>query len=263
MRGPDVREVQTRLKQQGFYWGVVDGIYGQATADAVRRFQLAHDVQADGEVGATTWFLIGLPPIPTPRTNYLITIDLSTHRLYLRLSGRTVRVFPVAVGAPETPTPVGRWVIVQKALNPGGPFGARWMRLSIPWGGYGIHGTDEPESVGQAVSHGCIRMREQDLVWLYDQVPIGTLVITTGGGEWGTVLVPGEAAGPDVERVQRQLEALGYYRGPINGTYDTVTAEAVRRFQQDQGLAADGIVGPNTYDALQKAYDKLTGAVQP
>jgi L,D-transpeptidase ErfK/SrfK len=263
MRGPDVREVQTRLKEQGFYWGIVDGIYGQATADAVRRFQVARDIQADGEVGSTTWSLIGLPPIPTPRTTYLITIDLVARRLFLQQHGRTVRIFPVAVGSPETPTPAGRWVIVQKQLNPGGPFGARWMRLSIPWGGYGIHGTDDPESVGKAVSHGCIRMRQQDLEWLYDQVPLGTLVITSGGGPWGTVLVPGEAAGPDVERVQRQLEALGYYRGPINGRYDTVTAEAVKRFQQDRGVTADGIVGPATYEELQKAYDTLTGAVAP
>lgn len=139
MQGPDVREVQTRLKEKGFYWGTIDGVYGQATADAVRRFQLAHDIQADGEVGSSTWSVIGLPPVPTPRTKYLITVDLSTRKLYLKLAGRTIRVFPVAVGSPATPTPVGRWVIVQKEMNPGGPFGARWMRLSIPWGGYPIH----------------------------------------------------------------------------------------------------------------------------
>lgn len=106
-------------------------------------------------------------------------------------------------------------------------------------------------------------MREPDLIWLYDQVPLGTLVITSGGGEWGAVLEPGQAAGPDVERVQTQLNALGFYRGPIDGVYDIPTSEAVRVFQQSQGIAADGIVGPNTYDALQKAYDRFTGNVQP
>lgn len=263
MSGPDVAEVQRRLKEQGFYWQQLDGLYGAETADAVKRFQAARGLRADGEVDAATWTQIGLPPIPLPKSNYQITIDLGARRLYLKQGERTLRSFPIAVGDPQTPTPVGRWLIVQKVINPGGPFGSRWMRLSIPWGGYGIHGTNAPSLIGQPVSHGCIRMRNPDVEWLYNQVPLGTLVIVTGGSFSGSVLVPGDAAGPDVELVQKQLQRLGLYTGPIDGLYGEATAGAIRRFQRAHNLVADGITGPATYDALQKETDKATGAVEP
>lgn len=263
MRGPDVAEVQQRLKELGFYWGPLDGAYGPTTADAVARFQQARGLTPDGEVDATTWTQIGRPPDPSPTSTYTITIDLGARRLYLKQGARTVRTFPVAVGKPQTPTPVGRWLIVQKALNPGGPFGTRWMRLSVPWGGYGIHGTNAPALIGQAVSHGCVRMQNQDVEWLYNRVPLGTPVIITGGAQAGSVLVPGESTGPDVEHVQEQLQTLGYYTGPADGRYGPTTVDAIRRFQRDQVLAVDGVVGPATADALQRAYDKKTGAVEP
>lgn len=263
MRGPDVLEVQRRLKEQGFYWRELDGVFGPDTEEAVTRFQEARGLKADGEVDAATWTQIGLPPSPSPKTTYTITIDLGARQLYLKRGDRTIRVFPIAVGDAQTPTPVGRWLIVQKVMNPGGPFGSRWMRLSVPWGGYGIHGTNNPALIGEPVSHGCIRLRNQDVEWLYNQVPLGTLVIITGGTHVGSVLIPGKSTGTDVELVQRQLQTLAYYAGPIDGLYGPTTVEAIRRFQQDQGLTVDGIVGPATYDALQKAYDKKTGAVQP
>jgi len=42
--------------------------------------------------------------------------------------------------------------------------------------GYALHGTDQPQSIGQAVSHGCIRLRNEDIAWLYGAVPVGTVV---------------------------------------------------------------------------------------
>lgn len=55
------------------------------------------------------------------------------------------------------------------------------MRLSVPNGGYGIHGTNNPGSVGRAVSHGCVRMHNEDVIQVYQTVPLGTLVTITGG----------------------------------------------------------------------------------
>jgi lipoprotein-anchoring transpeptidase ErfK/SrfK len=54
------------------------------------------------------------------------------------------------------------------------PIGTRWMGLSKD--GYGIHGTNAPASIGHAASHGCIRMRQQDLEELFDLIPVGTAV---------------------------------------------------------------------------------------
>lgn len=82
----------------------------------------------------------------------------------------------VLVGKPSTPTPKGSFKIKNKALNPGGPFGARWMGLTATGGSYGIHGTNNPNSIGHAASAGCVRMYNHDVIELYNTVPIGTIV---------------------------------------------------------------------------------------
>ena len=56
--------------------------------------------------------------------------------------------------------------------------------------------------------------------------------------------------GPDVRNVQDRLKALGYYDGEVTGVYDKATAEAVRAFQEDYNLTADGVVGPITWEAI-------------
>jgi nucleoid-associated protein YgaU len=96
---------------------------------------------------------------------------------------KVVEVFPVAVGKPSTPTPPGKYRVVNKILNPGGVLGTRWMGLSIPGGNYGIHGTNNPDSIGKAVSNGCIRMHNHHIERLFPHVQIGTpVVIVTESG---------------------------------------------------------------------------------
>lgn len=131
------------------------------------------------------------------------------------------------------------------------------------WYGYGIHGTDQPESIGQAVSHGCVRMLNRDIEELYPRVPIGTMVNIVGQIFTGRVLIPGQSTGPDVRAVQELLRMLGYFAGAADGVYGPETAEAVRRFQADQRLVADGIVGPMTYDALMKVFSVQRGLRAP
>ncbi|MGE5662223.1 MAG: L,D-transpeptidase [Ignavibacteriales bacterium] len=80
-------------------------------------------------------------------------------------------------GSPTTPTPKGTFRIINKQVNPGGPYGARWMGLSYK--GVGIHGTNRPGSIGGPVSHGCIRMYNRDVIQLFNTVPVGTLVRIT------------------------------------------------------------------------------------
>jgi peptidoglycan hydrolase-like protein with peptidoglycan-binding domain len=126
-----------------------------------------------------------------------------------------------------------------------------------------VHGTDEEESIGKAVSHGCVRMHNADVRQLYDLIPVGTIVNIVGQIFTGRVLIPGQASGPDVRAVQEILEALGFYRGDIDGIYGPGTADAVRRFQAAHGLTPDGIVGPNTYDKLMEAFDSERGNTSP
>lgn len=106
--------------------------------------------------------------------NKSITVKLSTHELTLYEDGKAVKTYPVAVGKLATMTPFGKFTIVNKQPNPGGPFGAFWMGLSKPH--YGIHGTNDPSSIGQSVSHGCIRMYNEDVLELSKLVSIGTPV---------------------------------------------------------------------------------------
>ena len=108
---------------------------------------------------------------------YAIPIQLSRRRLLLYKYGSLLRCWPVGVGKNATPTPQGRYTIVNKRPRPGGPFGAMWLGLSQP--GYGIHGTNNPSSIGGLVSKGCIRMYNQDVLALAGLVPVGTPVTIT------------------------------------------------------------------------------------
>lgn len=106
---------------------------------------------------------------------YSIEIDTEKRTLKLLNDNSVVKQYPVAVGKASTPTPLGNWTITMKGLW-GEQFGGHFMRLSVPWGIYGIHGTDKPWSVGLAVSNGCVRMYNSDAAELYSLVPIGTAV---------------------------------------------------------------------------------------
>lgn len=105
---------------------------------------------------------------------YSITVNLSAKRLTLYRDGSPAKSYPVGIGKMLTPTPTGTYYIINKAPNPGGPYGVIWMGLNKP--GYGIHGTNDPSSIGKVVSRGCIRMYNRDVLELSRLVPIGTRV---------------------------------------------------------------------------------------
>jgi lipoprotein-anchoring transpeptidase ErfK/SrfK len=125
----------------------------------------------------------------------VIVINRELNRLYLYDVAKLERSFPVATGQSIYPTPRGLWHIVVMWRNPwwyppvndtwakglkpvppgpGNPLGTRWMGLDSP--GVGIHGTDDPASIGYSASHGCIRMQVPDAEWLFDHVDVGTTV---------------------------------------------------------------------------------------
>ena len=113
---------------------------------------------------------------PYRASPYNITINVAARKLTLFKEGKLFKTYPIAVGKPSTPTPKGNFTIINKAYNPGGPFGARWLGLSAPNGDYGIHGTNNPISIGKAVSNGCIRTYNNNIIELYNLVTIGTPV---------------------------------------------------------------------------------------
>ena len=105
---------------------------------------------------------------------YRIVVRTAQRKLDLYRDGSLYKTYSVAVGKPATPTPKGNFTVVNKAMNPGGAFGTRWLGLSKPH--IGIHGTNNPASIGKAASKGCIRMHNKDVQELYGLVGIGVAV---------------------------------------------------------------------------------------
>ncbi|MCG1020440.1 L,D-transpeptidase family protein [Sutcliffiella horikoshii] len=116
-----------------------------------------------------------IPGLPDANTiPYTIEISIANRRLVLKDKGIVMKTYPIAVGRMLYDTPVGDFIIVNRQPNPGGPFGAMWLSLSKL--SYGIHGTNDPSSIGNAVSKGCVRMYNQDVLDLASIVPNGTRV---------------------------------------------------------------------------------------
>ncbi|MCH5585428.1 L,D-transpeptidase family protein [Shimazuella sp. AN120528] len=243
------------------------------------------------------------------------TTDKTPSKLYLYRNGKVIKVYPVATGAntakipagskvfPASATPEGTFPIVMKTVNPqwknvpgtingkpnpNNPLGVRWHGLNVNGDGgryYGIHGTNNPSSIGKHVSHGCIRMFNKDVVELFNIVPLGTPVwIHTGPstGVWKgdpnvgaktsansyTASFPGKqyfkkgASNKYVYQLGVMLQRVGkgkHYRvGPSN-QFTEADRLNVQEYQLSQGFKgtkpgqdADGYPGPETWNRLVK-----------
>ncbi|WP_442891501.1 L,D-transpeptidase family protein [Dendrosporobacter sp. 1207_IL3150] len=181
-------------------------------------------------------------PTTKPQGAQSIVINVSKRTLELYNDEQVYKKYRVAVGKSETPTPIGEWNVVWKDYNWGTGFGTRWMGLNVPWGIYGIHGTNKPWSIGQFASHGCIRMRNKDVEELFEWVPIGTPVRIEGRKIKVQRNLKYQSTGADVVLVQMKLKELGYLNTRADGIYGKVTVEAVKAFQTANGLEATGSV---------------------
>lgn len=121
-----------------------------------------------------------------------IEIDLLRRQLHFYQGSRLARTYPIAIGKPSTPSPVGQWHIInKKILTYPSVFGSRWMGLNNP--GYGIHGTNNPSSIGTAASLGCIRMHNHHVEELFPMVNIGTPVTIYNGSRTQPLPLANEA----------------------------------------------------------------------
>ena len=148
-----------------------------------------------------TWYRVQLPLRPNGVTGFVraarvrvgtvhtrIVVDVSARRLTLYRSGRRVLSTPVAVGSSATPTPTGSYYVNQRLIpaDAAGPYGPAALGISAfsnvltGWtqgGPVAIHGTNEPWSIGRAVSNGCIRVRNPVLRRLFAAANAGTPVL--------------------------------------------------------------------------------------
>ena len=127
----------------------------------------------------------------TGRPARRIVVSLPDRKLAVLEDDRVLKVYGTAVGAPVSPSPQGDFTIVARVTGPtwytrgrtvppgkSNPLGTRWLGLSVK--GYGIHGTNRPSSIGHNASHGCIRMRNQDVEELFEMVAVGDRVELLG-----------------------------------------------------------------------------------
>jgi len=138
------------------------------------------------------------PPVKSDTLGHAIVIRRSSNELYFYRIGtkpKLIRMFKVATGRSEYPTPLGKFEVINKQANPwwyppagsdwakdakpippgaGNPLGTRWMGISSPY--VGIHGTPNAASIGYSASHGCVRMLIPQVEWLFTQVELGTPV---------------------------------------------------------------------------------------
>lgn len=182
--GNTVVSLQKRLNEMGYFMQTPTGIYDQATQQAVRAFQDSHNLTPNGIIDWKTYLYIcretGTEITPQKKavalaaTNARIHIARSAKTLSLYVGNSLLSQHPIAVGKPHTPTPLGDYAIATKITNPGGILGTRWMGLN--YDSYGIHGTNRPWLIGQAVSLGCIRMRNENVEDVFNKVRVGTPV---------------------------------------------------------------------------------------
>ncbi|MHC0036005.1 L,D-transpeptidase [Pseudoneobacillus sp. C159] len=134
-----------------------------------------------------------LGPNPLPGDPFVI-VNKKTNELAFVNENRIQTVVSVATGATEDLTPEGTFTITVKAKDPyyrkkdipGGapdnPLGTRWIGFDAENTDgriFGLHGTNQPESIGKNVSQGCIRLQNEAIESLFDYIPIGTKIVVT------------------------------------------------------------------------------------
>lgn len=233
--------------------------YEDTLIELARRYSLGYEELTRVNPGVDPWLpgegtrvLIPGQRLLPPGPREGIVVNLPEHRLYYFPKPRrgekpVVMTFPVSVGKMDWRTPLGTTRIVDKRRNPSwyppesvrrehakrgerlpavvppgpaNPLGAHAMRLGIPGGAYLIHGTNNPDAVGMAVTHGCLRMYPEDIAKLFEAVPVGTPVAlisepiklaVVDGEVWLEVHPPvdseGQSMEPDLADFERRLDA--------------------------------------------------------
>lgn len=199
--GPDVREIQARLRQIAWFFGDVTDLYGDDTVAAVRGFQAKRMIPVTGAVDRRTLdLLVGMTHEPTadelanrkpdpadgapldPRclTGRVLCIDKSSNSLRWVVDGKVLTTVDVRFGSDELPTREGQFSITYKSRD----HVSSLYNTSMPFamffsGGQAVHYSPDFAANGyNGASHGCVNVRDYDVVAsLFEQVNVGDKVI--------------------------------------------------------------------------------------
>ncbi len=203
---------------------------GQSTVEQ------ASNSNSDIKAAAKRWLLINVP----------------ARSLRVYDDDRCIAMYPVGVGKIVSKTPAGYYKVVEKIVNPtwtdpgdtslvipsgpDNPLGYRWIGIG---GNYGIHGTNRPETVGNYVSNGCVRMVEANVEKVFDMVEVGTPVQII----YDRLVID-----------KTQDNRVAYYIYPDGYDMQNVTVDFVKK-----GLAGYGIADFATDDSITKAIEASNG----
>lgn len=200
--GPQFKRIDWYLRRLGGALLIVAGLSQAAIANTdsdssvgtpVRldlEDQLEWSITADlsgHDIGDRTEHL----PAATPKATRIV-LRLGERRVYVYDNDQILDSYPVAIGAPSTPTPTGQFEIFQMIVDPvwqspwtgeifppgaNSALGLRWIGFAeMPSGIIGFHGTPTVSSIGKAASNGCVRLTNEDVLALYEHVRIGMTV---------------------------------------------------------------------------------------
>jgi peptidoglycan hydrolase-like protein with peptidoglycan-binding domain len=197
-QGDEVRDLQARLKQLAWYFPDVDGVYGEATTEAVRGFQEKRGFQVTGEVDRRTMKrLVEMSATPTHaelhnlgnqpgaldarcRTGRVMCVDKSSRTIRWVIDGKVIKTMDVRFGGPSTPTREGVFSVGYKSRDHHSKLYDTDMPFAMFFsGGQAVHYSPDFASVGyNGASHGCVNVRDYNgIAWLFDQVEVGDKVV--------------------------------------------------------------------------------------
>jgi lipoprotein-anchoring transpeptidase ErfK/SrfK len=188
------KAVDSRVVLRGTQPWVTKARNGRAVRKLIMRRLITRALARTQRTELTLATRVVKPTVTRMNIGPILVLRRESRRLQLWRGMRLVRMFPVAVGTAQYPTPLGSYRVVSKLRNPtwnppsspwaaglgpvppgpANPLGTRWIGTSAP--GIGIHGTPAPWTVGTAASHGCIRMYMRDVEWLFERVNVGSPV---------------------------------------------------------------------------------------
>ena len=234
-KGDRVKQAQQKLKDYGYYKGAVSGTFDSDTEAAVRAFQAQNGLKVDGKIGPLTWDKLVrdypkpdvVQHVPTPKEHY------GTKNTFKYSSEGNMVSGTHGKGVEEVQKLLKQYGYFNNLIS--GKYGSTTISAVKAFqsrNGLKADGKVGGKTLAKLLSGNVV---EYDGITMNDTAN-NSLVLGSSGGE--------------VEDVQKQLKELLYYTGLTDGIFDTNVQNAVKAFQKNNGLTADGIVGTKTWDLL-------------
>ena len=250
-KGQDVKTLQKRLKELGYFKSAVDGKFGRDTVNALKAFQEAHGLEADGVAGKATYEALfsenalkkGTTPTPVPTEAPDPEAEETASEAWPKLTkdsaGDAVAQLQEAL--------IELGYLSGKADGTYGDKTAAAVKAFQKANGLTADGTAGEET--QKVLYGG-NAKSASASAKATATPTPKAKATPTPTPTSTVLKTG-AKGSEVKELQNKLIQLGYLTGKADGVYGTKTAEAVAAFQKASKLTADGVAGAKTLSKLE------------